>query len=247
MSFLRSLIITAIIVFAGVHFGGNYIVAEQLKNWLGVSVDVERVKWGFSSHRFMAKNVRLHNPAGYKKPNLAVISSIQADYDPSQLRQGLIKLTHLEVMIDEVYLERKSLAEPNILELSPLRAMLGKDLERSRKNFLPIQFQIEKTKIEIGKVIFETQLGNDQVTENRKVESPSTELTELTTPDSVVVYAAMLVLKSAGWQTLLPTRTEVKQEVQNQMNLWLDQMRQKAQALQVQVNQVIDEKLKKTA
>ena len=72
-------------------------------------------------------------------------------------------------------------------------------------------------------------------------------MAELTTPDSVVIYAAMLVLKSAGWQTLLPTKVEIQREINNQMDMWLDQMRQKAKAIQAQVNQVLDEKLKKTA
>ncbi len=246
MGFLRSLILSALVVFALVYFGSNYVVAEGLKDWLGVSVEVGSVRWGFSSHHWTAKNVRVKNPGGYKKSDLAVISQIQAEYDPANLRHGLIKIKHLDVRIESVHLERKSLSEINILELAPLRVALRQPLPEKKK-LLPIQFQIEKTQLQIDKVFFETQLGNDQVTENRKVESSTGEMAELTTPDSVVIYAAMLVLKSAGWQTLLPTKVEIQREINNQMDMWLDQMRQKAKAIQAQVNQVLDEKLKKTA
>ncbi len=245
MSFIRSLILTGIILFAAVHFGSNYVVAQGLGNWLGVPVKVGAVRWGLESHRFIAKNVRIQNPAGYSGKDLVRISRIQADYDASELRHGMLKVTRLEAGIDEIRLERKSVSEANILEMNPIRAALHQEIKQAKQKGLPIYFQIEKVKLEMGKVFFQTQLGNDQVTENRPMKSPDTELTVLTTPDRIVVYVALLALQSAGWQSILPTKLEAANQIQTQMNEWVEQLREQALLWQAQVNQIIAEKLGK--
>ena len=245
MKFLRSLILFGIILFFGIHFGSNYLVAQGFESWLGVPVQISSVRWGLSSHQLVLKNVRIHNPSGYSSKYLAKMSRIQADYDASELKHGLFKISRLEVHMEEIQLERKLISESNILELSPLRAALHQELKIPKKKGIPILFQIERVKLEMGKVIFETQLGNDQVIQNRKIESPPGDLLELTSPDRVLVYISLLALQSAGWQALLPTQTQVATELKSQLNNWVEKAKQQAQVWQAQVNQMINERLEK--
>ena len=243
MKFLRSLLTNCLIVAALVHFGGNFIMSRVFQTWLGVPVSVSYVRWGLSSHHLVIKHMRIHNPPGYHEKNLAKLSTIRADYDISNLRRGMFKITRLEAMIDEVYLEKKSMGEANLMELIPLRSLMRTSAVPAKKSS-PVSFQIDKVNLKLGKVIFQTQLGNDQVTENRKMEYSEKDLNILTTPDSVVIYAAGLVLQSAGWQSLLPTREAATQQIQTQMNDWIEELKQKAQAAQIQITQMINEKIK---
>jgi hypothetical protein len=245
VKFLRSLVFFGIVLFLGIHFGSNYLVAQGFESWLGVPVQVSSVRWGLSSHQLVLKNVRIQNPSGYNSKYLARMSRIQADYDASDLKHGLFKISRLEVHVEEIQLERKSISESNILELSPLRAALHQELTTPKKKGIPISFQIERVKLEMGNVVFATQLGNDQVIQSRKIESPPGDLLELTNPDRVLVYISLLALQSAGWQALLPTQTQVAAEIQSQFNGWVEKVKQQAQVWQAQVNQMIDEKLKK--
>ncbi len=243
MKFLRSLLIYCLIVAALVHFGGNFIMSRVFETWLGVPVSVSYVRWGLSNHHLVIKNMRIHNLPGYHEKNLAKISTIEADYDISKLSRGIFKITRLEAMIDEVYLEKKSIGESNIMELSPLRSLMNPSAVPSKKSF-PVSFQIGRVNLKLGKVIFKTQLGNDLVTEDRGIKYPESDLNILTTPDSVVIYATRLILQAAGWAVILPTREAAAQQIQTQMNDWIEELKQKAQAAQIQITQMINEKLK---
>ena len=243
MKFIRSLLINCLIAAALVHFGGNFLMSRIFEAWLGVPVSVSYVRWGFSSHHLVIKNMRIHNPSGYREKDLAKLSTIQADYDISNIRHGMFKITRLEAMIDEVKLEKKSTGGANLMDLTPLRSLISPSDTHAKKSS-SISFQIDKVSLKLGKVIFQTQLGNDQVTENRKMEYPAKDLNILTTPDSVAIYAAGLVLQSAGWQSLLPTREAATQQIQTQMNDWIEELKKKAQAAQIQLTQMINEKMK---
>ncbi len=247
MGFLKSLIITGVILFAAVYFGSNYAVSHSLENWLGVPVKVGSVRWGIENRRFTVKNIRIQNPTGYSSKDLALISRIQADYDISELRLGKVKIMRLEAVIPEIRLERKSVSESNILELNPLRAALRLELKKPRQKGLPVFFQIEKVKLEMGNVFFETQLGNDKVAQNRKINSPDAELSHLTTPDRIAVFVALLSLESAGWQAILPGRVEVADQIQTQMTEWIEHLKAQALLWHAQINQMISEKLGKKA
>jgi len=244
MKFIQSLILAALIIFAGVYFGSNYLLASMFERWLGVKTTVGSVRWGISDKKMVIHNVRIHNPEGYARRELAKISKIQAEYDVSDLRKGIFKINRLEVDAEEIYLDKKSLSETNVLQLKPLRRVLGTLNETSPLKAPLLSFSIGKVRFQIDRVIFETQLGNDRVTENRKVESPQADLTELTTPDRVAVYAVLLTLRSAGWQSFLPSKEQAVQSVENQMAVIFEQLRQKAELLQTQIQQVLAEKLK---
>ncbi len=243
MKFIRSLIIAAIVIFAAVHFGSNYLVASMFERWLGVKTTVGMVRWGFANQKMIIHNVRLSNPEGYAERSLAKISKIQAEYDARNLKKGIFKINRLEVFADEIYLDKKSVAEINVLELKPLKRVLG-SLPAGEISKMPsLSFVIDKVRFQMERVVFDTQLGNDRISENRKVEAPETDLTELTTPDHVAVYAVLLALRSAGWQSFLPSKEQVVQSAQNQMNLFFEQLKQKAQVIQTQIQQALAEKL----
>lgn len=243
MKFLRSLIITAAVLFAIIHFGSNYAVSQVFEKWLGVPVSVSWVRWGFSSHQLVLKNVRIHNPSGYSAQDLARISRIQADYDVSDLRHGLFKIKRLEVKVDEIRLERKSMIESNLMGLQPLNTAINSLSQNIKGKTAMVRFQIEKVRLEIDRVTFQTQLGNDAVTENRKVNAPQEDLSNLNTPDSIAVYTALLALQSAGWQSFLPSQAEVATQIKTQVNDWVEKARQQALILQAQVNQYLNKKL----
>jgi len=244
MKFIQSLIFAAAIIFAGVYFGSNYVIASMFERWLGVKTTVGSVRWGAVSKKMVIHNVRIHNPEGYAQRELAKISKIQAEYDVSDLRKGIFKINRLEVNADEIYLDKKSLSETNVLQLKPLRRVLGILTETPSLKVPFLSFSIDKVRFQMDRVVFETQLGNDRVTESRKVESPQADLTELTTPDRVAVYAVLLALRSAGWQSFLPSKEQAVQSVENQMAVIFEQLRQKAELIQTQIQQVLAEKLK---
>lgn len=247
MKFLRSVVVAGVILFAGVYFGSNYAVSQVFERWLGVPVKVGSVRWGFSSHRLIIKNMFLLNPEGYNGKNLARISRIQADYDASDFRHGLFKIKRLELTVDQVWLEKKALSESNLMELKPLHTAVSLLSQSIQEKTSPVRFSIETVRLQMDKVTFQTQLGNDLITENRKVDSSAEDLSGLNTPDSVAVYAALLALKSAGWQTLLPTRAQVETQLKTQVNDWVEQAKQQALILQAQINQFINEKLNQPA
>lgn len=243
MSLFRSLIIAAAVVFAGIYFGSNYLIASTFERWLGVKTTVGSVRWGFASKKMIVNKVRISNPDGYGQNSLAQISKVTAEYDASGLKKGIFKIKRLEVFVDEVYLNKKSISEINVLELRPLKRIVG--AESSGVVKAPsISFEIEKVRFQMDRVVFETQLGNDRVTENRKVESPQADLTELSAPDHVAVYGVLLALRSAGWQSFMPSKEQVVEGVQTQVTAVLEQLKQKAQVFQTQVQQALAEKLK---
>ncbi len=243
MKFIRSLIVAAVVVFAGIYFGSNYLIASTFERWLGVKTSVGSVRWGFASQKMTIHNVRLSNFEGYGDHKLAQISKVTAEYDASGLTKGIFKIKRLEVFVDEVYLSKKSISETNVLELRPLKRVMGTGSEGVIKA-PSVSFVIEKVRFQMDRVVFETQLGNDRVTENRKVEAPQTDLTELTTPDHVAVYAVLLALRSAGWQSFIPSKEQVVESVQTQVGVILEQLKQKAQVFQAQLQQTLAEKLK---
>ena len=87
MGFLRSLILFAAVLFAGIYFGSNYLVSQVFKKWLGVEVSVSSVRWGISKKHVTVKKMRLHNPAGFSEKDLVKISLIEADYDLYEFRK----------------------------------------------------------------------------------------------------------------------------------------------------------------
>ena len=243
MKFLRSLFIHCLIIAAVVHFGSNFLISYFFQTWLEVPVSTRYVRWGLSSHHLVIKNIALLNPAGYPGKNLARIASLQADYDITQLAQGIFKIKQLELDISEIHLEKKSLTGINLLELAPLRHVAKASSTPPQKG-PPIIFQIEKTHLKIGKVFFQTQLGNGQVSESRPIERSENELNIRATPDSVLFYTVGLALQAAGLQGLLPSRQAVEQQVQSSLNDWIDELKKKAQGTQGQITQMMSEKLK---
>lgn len=249
MKFLKTLLIAGLFAFAGIHFASNFAVAKMFEKWLGVPVSIQSVRWGLASHQLQLKHVKIKNPPGYQPRLLADIPVIRANYDASELRKGVFKISHLEVEVDEVWLESKSASESNVLALKPMQLTLGLLQPPSPpaiRFFPPISVSIEKVTFGIKRVVFQTRLGNDDITESRTVESSKEDLTELTTPDRVLVYGVLLALRSAGWQSFLPTKDQAVQNAESRMNAWVEQIKQKAQVLQAQIQQALNEKFNKT-
>lgn len=244
MKFFKNLIITAVLAAAIVHLGGNYLVSRTLECWLGVSVSVERVRWGFSTHQLIIKNIRLRNPSGYSAKDLAKISEARADYDVSDFLKSFWKIRKLEVDVQEIQFELNSKSETNLLKLHPVKRALHQPLNHFHGKPWFLAFPVSKARVSVEKIIFENKTKREKILENPHKKLLFENSNELLTLDDVALHMVALAFQSQGLPIPFSTRLRASDETRNEMEIGLNQIRDKIKSVQSQLNQSMNQGLK---
>ena len=121
LKLLTGLIVTGVVVVAGVNIAGNFVLTKALEGVLGVEVDIRKVQLGLFTQQAGIYGLKVHNPEGFREETLASVPEISVRYDLGALLKGQIHIVELRLNLDEITVERNAHGKFNLTELKAMK------------------------------------------------------------------------------------------------------------------------------
>ncbi len=124
----------------------------------GLKLSIQSLRVGVINTLVGVKNLKLHNPAGYKDPVMLDMPEIYVDYDLAAILKGKVHLPEMRINMKEFYVIKNEKGELNLNSLNVVKdsaaAKKGaKPAEPKEKGKAP-EIQIDNLQLTIGKVIY---------------------------------------------------------------------------------------------
>ncbi|MBN3037949.1 MAG: hypothetical protein JW869_00865 [Candidatus Omnitrophica bacterium] len=171
MKKILSTVVVVIVIFLVISVGKDLIIktsAEKVTEMVtGLKLSISSFKVGVINTLVGIRDLRLHNPKGYKDKIMLDMPEIYVDYDLPAIMRGTVHLEEMRINMQEFFVVKNERGELNLDSLKVVQAQKeGKKPQEQEKGKTP-QIKIDNLQLKIGKVVYKdySKGGTPQVRE----------------------------------------------------------------------------------